>query len=80
MMLRSEPSFTIRALPNGIIKSVQDSPSGCRLAIKMFVLEEHDRVVAADRRAQKAATSSALEGITTRRPGQWAKIDSPLWL
>jgi hypothetical protein len=37
------------------------------------VLEEQDRVVVADRRSSSPAASYGVDGMTTLRPGMWAK-------
>src|SRR2546429_7830744 len=81
MMLRSLPSFTTRALPNGIVKSgpgFSERLYGCRYRClcSRNITGSSERIAVRN----NPATSSAVEGITTRNPGQCVKIDSPLWL
>jgi len=51
-----------------------------RLAVKMLMLQ--DITGSSHRTAvrRSPATSSAEDGMTTRKPGQCVKMDSPLWL
>jgi len=78
MILRSMPSLTVCAFPKGIVKSGPGFPNDYRLAVEVFMLEEQDRSSQRMAVRKSPATSRAVEGITTRRPGQCAKIDSPL--
>ncbi len=81
MMLTSSPSFTIRALPKGIVKSGPGYSLrlyGCRYRClcSRNITGSSQRIAV----RKRPATSSAVEGITTRNPGQCVKIDSPDWL
>src|SRR5256884_3249527 len=74
MMLRSLPSFTTRALPNGIVKSgpgFSERLYGCRYRClcSRNITGSSERIAVRN----NPATSSAVEGITTRNPGQCVK-------
>jgi hypothetical protein len=46
----------------------------------VLVLEEEDRVVAADRGAQQAVGIEGRRGQTTRKPGFAVNSEAPVWL
>ena len=80
-MLTSVPSLTRRALPKwhgviraGILRAI------VRLAVKMLVFEKHHRVIATNRGAQQSCHIQRGGWHDHAQPGQWVKIDSPLWL
>ena len=81
MMLTSVPSFTTRALANGIVKSgpgYSERLYGCRYRClcSRNITGSSQRIAV----RSNPAASAAFEGNAMRIPGQCAKMLSPDWL